>query len=106
MKNKILAATIAVATLASAFSLLSSKNMLPLPPFVPMALRWLAIALIAASAIRRRSITRCILVVLLAGAELGHDWRGVDSSLQFLGTISCRPNRVIIAPLLFGTLVV
>src|ERR1700730_12529455 len=106
MKNKILAATIAVATLASAFSLLASKNMLPLPPFVPMALRWLAIALIAASAIRRRSLTPWILVGLLAGAEMGHDWPGVATTLQFLGTIFLRLIRVIIAPLLFGTLVV
>jgi proton glutamate symport protein len=106
MKNKILAAAIAVATLAIAFSLLSSKDMLPLPPFVPISLRWLGIALIAAYAIRRRSLTPWILVGLLAGAELGHDWPGIATNLQFLGAIFLRLIRVIIAPLLFGTLVV
>jgi proton glutamate symport protein len=106
MKNKILAATIAVATLAIAVSLLSSRDMLPLPRFVPIALRCSAMALIAANAIRRRSLTPWILVGLLAGAELGHDWPGIATKLQFLGTIFLRLIRVIIAPLLFGTLVV
>jgi proton glutamate symport protein len=106
MKNKILAAAIAVATLATIFSLLSSKGMLPLPPFVPMILRWLAIALIAATAAKRRSLTSWILVGLLAGAEVGHDFPSFAISLQFLGTIFLRLIRVIIAPLLFGTLVV
>jgi proton glutamate symport protein len=106
MKNKILAATIAIATLAIAVSLLAGKGMLPLPPFLPLALRWLGIALIAAAAIRRRSLTPWILVGLLAGAELGHDWPRVAVHLQFLGTIFLRLIRTIIAPLLFGTLVV
>ena len=69
MKNKILVATIAVATLAIAISLLSSKGTLPLPPFLPMALRWLSIALIAASAAKRRSLTSWILVGLLGPAK-------------------------------------
>src|SRR5260221_9877699 len=74
MKNKVLAAAIVVATLAIAFSLLSSKGMLPLPPLVPTTFRWLVIALIAAIAARRRSLTSWILVGLLAGVEVGHDF--------------------------------
>jgi proton glutamate symport protein len=106
MKNKILGATIVVATLALAISLLSSKGMLPLPPFFPVALRWLVIALIAAIAAKRRSLTSWIFVGLLAGVEVGHDFPSFAASLQFLGTIFLRLIRVIIAPLLFGTLVV
>ncbi len=106
MKNKVLAAAIVVATLAIAFSLLSSKGMLPLPPLVPTTFRWLVIALIAAIAARRRSLTSWILVGLLAGVEVGHDFPLFAANLQFLGTIFLRLIRVIIAPLLFGTLVV
>jgi proton glutamate symport protein len=104
MKNKILPAAIAVATLAVALSLLSGKT--ALPPQIPMTLRWLGIALIAASAVKRRSLTPWILVGLLAGVEVGHDFPLFAANLQFLGTIFLRLIRVIIAPLLFGTLVV
>ena len=104
MKNKILVAALAVATLAILSSLLSAKG--AFPPFVPMILRWLGIALIAASAVKRRSLTAWILVGLLAGIEVGHDFPSFATNLQFLGTIFLRLIRVIIAPLLFGTLVV
>jgi len=104
MKNKILAAAVAVATLAIALSLLSEKT--ALPPLIPLTLRWLGIALIAASAVKRRSLTPWILVGLLAGIEVGHDFPSFAANLQFLGTIFLRLIRVIIAPLLFGTLVV
>ena len=106
MKNKILAATVVVATLAIAISLLSSQGTLPLPPLLPAVLRWLGIGLIAASAAHRRSLTSWILVGLLAGAEVGYDFPSFAANLQFLGTIFLRLIRVIIAPLLFGTLVV
>src|SRR5438128_10126595 len=104
MKNKSLAPAVAVATLAIALSLLSAKT--ALPPLIPTTLRWLGIALIAAIAVKRRSLTPWILVGLLAGVEVGHDFPSFAANLQFLGTIFLRLIRVIIAPLLFGTLVV
>jgi proton glutamate symport protein len=70
------------------------------------ALRWIGIAVIAARAFRRRSLTAWILVGLLAGAEVGHDWPVFAVKLQFLGAIFLRLIKVIIAPLLFSTLVV
>jgi proton glutamate symport protein len=69
-------------------------------------LRWIGIALIAARAFRRRSLAAWIFVGLLAGAEVGHDWPAFAVNLQFLGTIFLRLIKVIIAPLLFSTLVV
>src|SRR5947207_1638992 len=71
-----------------------------------MALRWLAVLLIAAYATCRRSLTAWILIGLLAGAEFGHDAAATAAKLQFLGAIFLRLIKVIIAPLLFGTLVV
>ncbi|OLE77654.1 MAG: dicarboxylate/amino acid:cation symporter, partial [Bacteroidetes bacterium 13_1_20CM_4_60_6] len=104
MKNKILVAAIAAVTLAIAASLLAGT--LSLPVMVPAILRWLAILLIAVHATTRRSLTGWILVGLLAGAEVGHDWPQVAVNLQFLGTIFLRLIKVIIAPLLFSVLVV
>src|ERR1700674_2933709 len=106
MKNKILIAAIAVATLAVAISLPSSSHALPIPALLPPFLRGLSIALIAAIAAKRRSLTSWIFVGLLAGVEVGHDFSSFAANLQFLGTIFLRLVRVIIAPLLFGTLVV
>ena len=94
------------ATLAIAASFLASWSAMSLPALVAVILRWVAILLIAAYSTSRRSLTGWIFVGLLAGAELGHDWPGVAVKLQLLGTIFLRLIKVIIAPLLFGTLVV
>ncbi len=111
MKNRLLAAAILAATIAIAASVFVSTQwagaqIVPLPALVPALLRWLAILLIAAYATSRRSLTAWILVGLLAGAEFGHDWPSVAVNLQLLGTIFLRLIKVIIAPLLFGVLVV
>lgn len=106
MKNKLLAAVVLVGTAAVVASLLQSWQVVSLPALALDALRWLAILLIAADAWKRRSLTGWIIVGLLAGAEFGHDWPAAAEKVQFLGTIFLRLIKVIIAPLLFGTLVV
>src|SRR5260370_1280514 len=106
MKNKFLAAAVVAAAIALAASFLAGTHLLPLPALLPTLLRWLAILLIAAYATSRRSLTSWIFVGLLAGAEFGHDWPSVAVNLQLLGTIFLRLIKVIIAPLLFGVLVV
>jgi len=106
MKNKLLAAAVVTATIGVGASLLVGAHVLPLLALIPALLRWLAILLIAAYATSRRSLTTWIFVGLLAGAEFGHDWPSVAVNLQLLGTIFLRLIKVIIAPLLFGVLVV
>ncbi len=69
-------------------------------------LRWIVILLFAGYAVAERSLTAWILVGMAAGVEFGHDWPARAVQLQVLGTIFLRLIRVIIAPLLFGTLVV
>jgi proton glutamate symport protein len=105
MKDNILVATVGVATLAIAVSFLNVEFIVA-QSILGEVLRWLAIVLIAAIAIRRRSLTSWILVGLLAGAETGHDFPSFAANLQFLGIIFLRLIKTIIAPLLFGTLVV
>jgi proton glutamate symport protein len=106
MKNKLLLAAIVSATIAILASLFTGTLIALIPALAAMALRWLALVLIAAYATNRRSLTAWILVGLLAGAEFGHDAAAAAAKLQFLGTIFLRLIKVIIAPLLFGTLVV
>src|SRR5580658_8230208 len=106
MTNKLLVAAVCAASVAIGASLLAGWGVVPVPWLALVILRWLAIFVIAAFATSRRSLTGWIFVGLLAGAELGHDWPGVAVKLQLLGTIFLRLIKVIIAPLLFGTLVV
>jgi len=106
MKNKLALAAIVLATAAIVATLLAGYELAQIPVVGATALRWLAIVAVAAWAASRRSLTSWILVGLLAGVELGHDAPAFAVKLQFLGTIFLRLIKVIIAPLLFGTLVV
>jgi len=68
--------------------------------------RWIAILAFAGYAFKKKSLTAWIFFGMLAGAEFGDDWPAKAVALQVLGTIFLRLIKVIIAPLLFGTLVV
>jgi len=77
-----------------------------IPPGVFEGIRWIAVALLVAYALARKSLTTWILVGLAAGAEVGYDAPALAMRFQVLGLIFLRLIKVIIAPLLFGTLVV
>jgi proton glutamate symport protein len=67
--------------------------------------RWLAIAIMAAYSARRRSLTPWIFTFMLAGGEFGYDFPAAAANLRVVGQIFLRLIKVIIAPLLFATLV-
>ena len=69
-------------------------------------LRWIAILAALAFAARRRSLTIWILVAILVGAEIGHDFPVFAVNLRVLGQIFLNLIKTIVAPLLFATLVV
>ncbi len=71
-----------------------------------LAARWLAVAALMLYAARRRSLTTWILVSMVVGAELGHDWPAVAVNARVLSLVFLRMIKTIIAPLLFATLVV
>jgi proton glutamate symport protein len=74
----------------------------------PMALlvsRWALAATLFAWGCTRRSLTSWILVAMFIGGELGHDWPRAATSLHVLFQIFLRLIQVIIAPLLFASLV-
>ncbi|MRG46195.1 cation:dicarboxylase symporter family transporter [Chitinophaga sp. SYP-B3965] len=76
-------------------------------PLVGLAItRWLAIASIIWFAIKKKSLTTWILVSMVVGAEVGHDWPTVAVNFQVLSKIFLSMIKTVIAPLLFGTLVV
>jgi len=69
-------------------------------------LRCLGLFALGHAAIRRRSLTFWIFVAMLAGFELGLDSPAFAEHLRILSDIFLRLIKVIIAPLLFGVLVV
>src|ERR1700675_1379666 len=102
----ILLALLVVVFLAAGVQVLHSKGVPGIPAVALAGLRWVAIALLAAHAMMRRSLTLWIFVGMAAGAELGFDSPATAMHFQVLGAIFLRLTKLIIAPLLFGTLVV
>lgn len=67
--------------------------------------RWLVLVAMATYACFRPSLTTWIFISMLLGAEIGHDFPTFGVSLRLLAQIFLRLIKVIIAPLIFSTLV-
>jgi proton glutamate symport protein len=106
MKSRSLVVAALCLFLALLLSSAGHRGLLPSLPSGAALLRWMGLLAFAVYSFRRRSLTVWILFGTLAGAEFGHDWPSAALSLQILGAIFLRLIKVIIAPLLFGTLVV
>jgi len=104
MKTKSLFLTIGAFTIL-AILFVVSHYFTPLPPALLFTIRWIAIASFALYAFFKRSLTTWILVAMIAGASIGHDWPHVAVNLRVVSAIFLRLIKTIIAPLLFGTLV-
>lgn len=104
MKNKLLLSGLAVYLVAAILSVAAAHGAAINPHFTE-AFRWVGLALLIGYAWLRRSLTSWILVSMLLGAELGYDFPRFATQLRILSQIFLQLIRVIIAPLLFATLV-
>jgi proton glutamate symport protein len=104
MKRKLLLLGLLLYFLAAVLHLARAHGV-PLPSALEFALRWLALAALCGYAFLSRTLTAWILVSMVLGAELGADFPHVAVHLKLLGDIFLRLIRLIIAPLLFATLV-
>ena len=91
---------------AAVLTVLAAQTPSALNPTVALVARWLALAGILALAAKRRSITFWIVVSMLVGAEIGHDFPDEAKELKVLSDVFLRLVKTIIAPLVFATLVV
>jgi Na+/H+-dicarboxylate symporter len=105
-RSRLLVAALAALLAAGVLTALAATGALVLPNAALVAARWAAIATLVAWAALRRSLAAWMLVCIVAGAELGHDAPAVAISLGVLGQIFLRLVKMIIAPLLFASLVV
>jgi proton glutamate symport protein len=69
------------------------------------ALRWIGLFAIACTGLWRQSLTRWIFFFMLLGGEIGLDRPQFAEHLRVLSDIFLRLIKVIVAPLIFGTLV-
>jgi len=90
---------------AALLGVLSRMGVASLPSSILFASRWIAIVLLFVYGCFRRSLTTWIIVSMLVGAEIGHDWPNFATNLRVLSLIFLQLIKVIIAPLLFATLV-
>ena len=75
------------------------------PAGLPIALRWIALAVFVPIALRRRSLLLWTFFAMLAGAELGVDAPHFAAQTRVLADIFIRLIRMIVAPLIFGGIV-
>ncbi|MBV8205567.1 MAG: cation:dicarboxylase symporter family transporter [Acidobacteria bacterium] len=99
-----LIAAVAVGAWATA-AVAGEWRVFAVPAALLFVLRWIAVCALVSAAAVRRSLTTWILVAMVAGAVFGHDWPQAALKLQVLSAIFLRMIKVIIAPLLFATLV-
>ena len=69
------------------------------------ALRWAGLLAIASTGLWRQSLTRWIVFAMLLGGEIGLDRPQFAEHLRVFSEIFLRLIKVIVAPLIFGTLV-
>jgi proton glutamate symport protein len=96
----------ASAGLVTLGALVASVAWLAGVPAAALAGRWTLVAGLALWAYGRRSLTAWILVSMVVGAEVGHDWPQTGVAMRLLSQIFIRMIKTIIAPLIFATLVV
>jgi proton glutamate symport protein len=106
MKSRSLIAALALFFAAAVLFIGDRYGLFHAPATATAVIRWFAIALLIPYAVARRSLTTWILVSMVMGAEIGHDFPAFAVNLRVLSLIFLRLIKTIIAPLLFGTLVV
>jgi proton glutamate symport protein len=92
-------------SLAAILAFLNHYNILAVPSIALLFSRWLAIAGLFLYGFKKNTLTTWILISMVVGAEIGHDWPEVGMKLQVLSKVFLKMIKTIVAPLLFATLV-
>jgi proton glutamate symport protein len=106
MKNKPGIYAFVAITIAAIISVADFQQWIAADDRILMIMRWIAITFLIFYAIAKKTLTTWILVSMVVGAEIGHDVPEVAVELRILSLIFLKMIKTIIAPLLFGTLVV
>lgn len=105
-KRNTLVLSLLLLAFSGAMSLAQSKGLLAMPDTSLMVFRWISIAVFVWFSFQNKSLATWIMAGMIIGVEIGHDFSEFALSLNILSQIFLRLIKTIIAPLLFGTLVV
>ncbi|HYG97916.1 MAG TPA: cation:dicarboxylase symporter family transporter [Terriglobales bacterium] len=105
MKTRILFTALALLAIAALLSAGNHFRIFQISDDVLLASRWTFIAALVAYGFAKRNLTTWIVVAMIMGGEIGHDWPNVANHLRVVSQVFLRLIKVIIAPLLFATLV-
>jgi proton glutamate symport protein len=92
--------------LTSAITFLDETGVLNVSSQLLTILRWLSILALVIYGVKKKSLTTWILLSMIIGAEIGHDFPAFSQNLKVISKIFLKLIKTIIAPLIFGTLVV
>ena len=92
-------------TISAILTFLNYYNILAVPDVALLFSRWLAIAGLFLLGLKKKSLTAWILISMVVGAEIGHDYPEIGMKLQVLSKVFLKMIKTIVAPLLFATLV-
>ncbi len=98
--------TLVTVSVAFFLAALSYLDFFLVPKEALIITRWLAISGLVFYGIKKKSLTSWILISMVVGAEIGNDFPDFGIKLQVLSKVFLKMIKTIIAPLLFGTLVV
>jgi proton glutamate symport protein len=104
--RSLLIGSVVALSVAFLVTFLATENVIALSAMNLAIIRWLAIAVLFAYGLARRSLTAWIVVAMFVGGEIGHDFPAQAESLQVLSKIFLNLIKCIIAPLILSTLVV
>src|SRR5688572_14855756 len=98
-------AAIITVFIAALLTFFNSYSILPVSPIALTFSRWLVITSLILYGIKKNSLTSWILISMVIGAEIGHDYPEMGIKLQVLSKVFLKMIKTIVAPLLFATLV-
>jgi len=91
--------------IAALLTITNHYQIIAIAESVLLVFRWLAVASLIALGFHKKTLTAWILISMVVGAEIGHDFADFAINLQVLSKIFLKMIKTIVAPLLFGTLV-
>ncbi|MBK8956270.1 MAG: cation:dicarboxylase symporter family transporter [Saprospiraceae bacterium] len=95
-----------IAGISAFVSSLNFLSFLPLQPTVAACIRWVGLLALFLMGVQKNKLTPWIFISMLIGAEIGYDFPMVGKELNVFSKIFIKLIKCIIAPLLFGTLII